>query len=70
MKIANFNNLKITAKFDGEVVEITKLDLVNKTLNIKKTFLGKNVYLTFNSKNDTLKKLTLDNFTEIEFTEQ
>lgn len=65
LNIENLQDLKITGIFQGERVEITKFDLVNKTVNIIKNVYGKNLKITYNSKDAIGSLLKLENFSDI-----
>lgn len=63
-------NLRIFGEFQGEKVEITKLDFINKTCNIIKTIFGKKVKFAYNTNNEFGKSLVINNFTNIEIIEE
>lgn len=66
IKLESLKDLKITANFEGQRVEISKIDLHNETVSVILNAYGKKILVAYTSKDPLGAKLVLSNFTDIE----
>lgn len=69
LKFNKLENIQIFGDFEGQRVQITKIDLYNQTCNIIMHFMGKKVRIAYNSSDEMGKKLVITNFSNIEILE-
>lgn len=69
LKFNKLENIQIFGDFEGQRVQITKIDLYNQTCNVVMIFMGKKVRVAYNSQDEIGKKLIISNFSNIEIVE-